>query len=196
MREFHERFPPAARKRKISSSPLNDFRQQRNSKPETLMLCMCVCVCVCVSVFLSLSSCAENTEEEDVSAKLDVEKKKQRASKPNLRFGSLLLQQEQKRTNVLISISKKRKTKKTKQLCQQYIPEEPKPFFHSYTQKPQNRHTHIHSSVHRRMQTRVPRNPTLFTSAQLLQHTSELVVSAQLMFFQWRWRDQLPCCCC
>jgi hypothetical protein len=34
----------------------------------------------------------------------------------------------------------------------------------------------------------------LFTSAQLLQHTSELVVSAQLMFFQWRWRDQLPCC--
>jgi hypothetical protein len=48
---------------------------------------VCVCVCVCVSVFLSLSPCAENTEEVDVSAKLDVEKKKQRASKPNLRLG-------------------------------------------------------------------------------------------------------------
>jgi hypothetical protein len=42
VRKFHEWFPPAAKKRKISSSP------------ETLMLCMCACVCFCVSFTLSM----------------------------------------------------------------------------------------------------------------------------------------------
>jgi hypothetical protein len=38
-------------------------------------------------VFLSLSPCAENTEEEDVKCKARSREKKQRVSKPNLRFG-------------------------------------------------------------------------------------------------------------
>jgi hypothetical protein len=146
-------------------------------------------------VFLSLSPCAENTEEDDVKCKARCREKETKGFKTKPEIWVVTLQQEKKRTNVLISISNKRKTKNKTALSAVHTGRTQTFFSFIHTKTTKQTHTYIHSSVHRRMQTRVPRNPTSFTSAQLLQHTSELVVSAQLMFFQWRWRDQLPCCC-
>ncbi len=82
--------------------------------------------------------------------------------------------------------SPRREKQKTKQLCQQYIPKEPKPFFPSYTQKHKtDTHTHTHTHTYIVVSTEGCRQEFQETPPSLLQLSCCSILLSLLFLLSW-----------